>query len=101
MSIADKLHPSNFTAMSPMMAALVQCVVGFDAGVTPRLMALTVTSDGFVLAQRDGDLGYDAFIGAFSDFRNNWNRLLEAAELSDEEKFLANDRFKAATGREP
>lgn len=100
MNLQNKLRPARFSDMSPMMAALVECIVG-GATISPQLVALTVTSDGFLLARRKGDLGYDAFIGAYEDFRNNWLRLLDAAELSEVEKDTANKIFQTKVGRQP
>jgi hypothetical protein len=84
-ALVKKLHPSGFDAMSPRMAALVGCVLGH--GYTePALVELTVTSDGILLARAEGDIGMNEFIGPSSEFRRNWEKLLDAADLTPAER---------------
>jgi hypothetical protein len=97
-ALCKKLHPQRFTAMSPKMSAIVACVLG-QKWTDPRLVALVTTSDGFVLAQREGDVGFDAFIGSESDLRSNWGRLLADAGLDEAESAAAEAAFKSAVRR--
>jgi hypothetical protein len=34
----------------------------------------------------EGEIGYDTLIGSVSDLKRNWNTLLNAAELTGEER---------------
>ena len=94
-TLARKLHPRNFAAMSPMMTAIVACILG-QKWTEPRLAALMVTSDGFVLGQNEGDVGFNAFIGPETDLRRNWSTLLVATQLRPAEKKAADEAFQAA-----
>jgi hypothetical protein len=87
-----KLHPARFSAMSPKMAAIVGCILG-EKFTEPQLVGLTVTSDGFVLGMPAGGIGFDDFVGAFTDLDRNWNVLLDAAELTPEERKGADRLF--------
>lgn len=87
-----KLHPSRFSAMSPRMAAIVGCVLS-QKFTEPQLVGITVTSDGFVLGMQEGGIGFDDFIGSSADLRRNWNVLLDAAELTPEERKGADALF--------
>jgi len=89
-----KLHPSRFTAMSGKMASIVAFIVG-EVWTNPALQSLTVTSDGFVLGTRSGDIGANDFIGAKTDLLDNWKNLLTAAGLSEDEKYTASHLFSA------
>jgi hypothetical protein len=87
-SLTAKLNPSRFTAMSPKMASIVAHILGQE-WVNPQVNSLMVTSDGFVLAQVKGDVGYNHFIGAEDDLQTNWRNLLDCATLGDEERATA------------
>lgn len=97
-ALERKLRPSNFTAMSPRMAALVAAVVSPESwGTTPRIERLAITSDGCLLAQHEGDCGFNSFIGAHSDFRRNVDRLLLVAGLTTEEHVEFHERLTKIT----
>jgi hypothetical protein len=83
--LSQKLHPVRFTAMSGRMAAILGRILD-ERFTEPQLVSLIVTSDGFVLGRRAGDIGYNDFIGAESDLKRNWGNLLAVAGLSDEER---------------
>lgn len=92
-TLARKLHPVRFPGMSTKMAAIVGCIL--DRQYTqPSISELVITSDGCVLARHDGDIGYNDFIGARSDLERNWKRLLDVAELTDEERRLAEYKYR-------
>lgn len=57
----------------------------------PRLTCLCATSDGFVLGEQEGDLGFNEFLGALSDLERNCRGVAEVAELTPGETnyFLA------------
>ena len=95
-SLRSKLRPSWFTAMSPQMAALVGYIV--QARFTsPQITEVFVTCDGFVLAVVDRD-PQARFVGAYEDLRRNWERLLDVAELTVEERIEAEMRFAKIVG---
>jgi hypothetical protein len=97
-SLASKLRPDRFTAMSPKMAAIVGCILD-EPFTEPRMTSLLVTSDGGVLAATDEDPLYDEFIGHISDLRRNWTTLLEVADLTKAERALADQRYALMVGR--
>ncbi len=82
--LITKLNPDRYTAMSGKMAAIVGYIL--DEGFTdPAISELVVTSDGFVLAQNEGDVGANDMIGAEADLNGNLLLLIEAAGLTEEE----------------
>lgn len=88
MSLSKKLNPAGFTEMSPKMAAIVGYII--DAKFTnPSITDLCITGDGFVLAQQEGDIGLNQFIGNVDDLERNWNTLLDVAQLSNGERTKA------------
>lgn len=89
-----KLNPRRFSAMSPKMAAIVGYIIG-ESWVSPAITGLMVTSDGFLLASRTGDIGYNAFIGAESDLKRNWQDLLTVAGLNNQEGNAAEALYAA------
>lgn len=91
-ALVEKLNPKRFTTMSPRMGSIVAYILGQD-WVTPQVSGLMVTSDGFVLASVKGDIGYNHFIGAESDLKDNWGRLLHIAALGHDEHALASNLF--------
>jgi len=76
MTLAAKLHPDRFSAMSGKMAAIVGYIVG-ESWTEPEIAALSVTSDGFVLTDAE-------FFGEAADLDRNLLNLLVA--LSSREK---------------
>jgi hypothetical protein len=82
--LVDKLRPDRFTAMSGRMAAIVGYILD-ERFSTPAISELVVTSDGFVLAQTEGDVGANDMIGEEADLNRNLLTLIEAAGLSQEE----------------
>lgn len=93
-SLETKLHPGRFTAMSSKMAAIASYVLGIgDRWAKPAITGMMVTSDGYVMASLEGDLGYNAFIGSRTDLVSNWLRLLDAAGLTKAERARANKLF--------
>lgn len=87
-NLSRKLHPTNFSSMSMMMAALVAYVIG-ESWTEPEIAELIVTSDRHVLARHKHEIGFDHYIGDYNDFRRNWTRLLVAAKLAYEEGIQA------------
>ena len=83
-ALADKLRPDRFTAMSGKMAAIVGYIL--DQSMSePTINELVVTSDGFVLAERSGEVGANEMLGTEEDLNRNLVSLLDAAGLTDDE----------------
>ena len=78
MTLADKLRPDRFTAMSGRMAAIVGYILD-EPWTEPAIVALSVTTDGFVMTDAE-------FFGGASDLDRNILNLLIAANLTPEER---------------
>ena len=92
-TLVRKLHPSRYPGMSGLMAAIVGCIL--DRQFTePAIAGLFLTCDGYVLAWHGDDIGCNDFIGARSDLERNWNRLLDVAGLTDDERQLAECKYR-------
>jgi hypothetical protein len=83
-ALIDKLRPERFTAMSGRMAAIVGYILD-ESFTDPAISELVVTSDGFVLAQQEGDIGANEMIGGETDLNRNLLALIHAAGLTEEE----------------
>ena len=92
-----KLSPSNFDAMSPKMSAIVGYITGAHY-TEPEIDEMTVTSDGYVLAQLAGDMGFNVWIGEEASLSANWDRLLAAADLTDDEMLMAVELYGVKVG---
>jgi hypothetical protein len=77
-TLASKLEPGRFSAMSGKMAAIVGFILG-ESWTEPEIAALSVTSDGFVLTDAE-------FFGEAADLDRNLLNLLVAAEVTPEER---------------
>ena len=82
--LVTKLRPDRFTAMSGRMAAIVGYILD-ERFSDPAISELVVTSDGFVLAQSEGEVGANGLIGSETDLNRNLLDLITAAGLSAEE----------------
>jgi hypothetical protein len=95
--VAEKLHPKRFPKMSGHMVAIVAFLI--DLQVTrPTIVAIVVTSDGFVLAGADDDVGTNCFIGTYSDLVRNWLALIAVAGLIRDERIAADTLFASKIG---
>jgi hypothetical protein len=77
-TLAEKLHPERFTAMSGKMAAIVGYILD-ESWTEPEIAALSVTSDGYVTTDAE-------FFGEAADLDQNLLNLLVAADLSPDER---------------
>ena len=77
-TLATKLQPERFSAMSGKMAAIVGYILG-ESWTEPEIAALSVTSDGFVLTDAE-------FFGEAADLDRNLLNLLVAAEVTPAER---------------
>jgi hypothetical protein len=96
-TLVQKLDPVNF----PPMSGLVAAIVGYVLDVTfiePRIAEITVTSDGFVLARPEGNLGSPHYLGRYADLLRNWSRLVAAAGLTPTERIEAECLFASRIG---
>lgn len=84
-SLADKLRPDRFTAMSGRMAAIVAFILG-ETWTDPEIAWMSVTPDGYVSTESD-------FIGSASDLDRNLRSLLSAAGLSPAERAEFDDLY--------
>lgn len=69
-ALSDKLRPDRFRAMSGKMAAIVGYILD-ERFTDPAISDLVVTSDGFVLAQTEGEVGVNDLIGTEADLNRN------------------------------
>lgn len=100
MSLTDKLHPGRFPGMSPFMAAVVGFVLG-EHFTTPEIAELTVSeSENIVYIRKAGGIGFDG-IESLEDLRRNWNRLLDVAGLTPEERREAVRLFNSKVEKVP
>lgn len=84
-ALKNKLRPSRFPGMSPFMAAIVGYVFA-ESFTEPEIAELTVSeSENLVYIRKAGAVGFDG-IESLDDLRENWNRLLDAADLTLEER---------------
>lgn len=84
-TLAEKLHPRRFTEMSPFMTAIVAYVLG-ESWTEPHIVEIAVSeSEDLVYIRKTGSAGFDG-VQNLTDLRNNWNRLLDAAGLTPEER---------------
>ena len=84
-TLAEKLRPNRFTEMSPFMAAVVAYVFG-ESWTDPPIAEITVSeTEDLVYIRKAGAAGFDG-VQNLTDLRNNWNRLLDAAGLTLDER---------------
>jgi len=86
LTLAEKLRPDRFSEMSGKMAAIVGYILG-ESWTEPEIVALSVTSDGFVTTESE-------FMGEAADLDRNILNLLVAAELSAEERAEFERRYR-------
>jgi hypothetical protein len=95
--LINKLHPSRFPKMTPVMGAIVAHLLGLPL-FQPAITEVVVTSDGFVLARADGEAGANHFIGKYCDLIRNFYGLLAVAGLTPVERREAECLFAAKIG---
>jgi hypothetical protein len=96
-SLIQKLDPARFPGMSPFMAAIVGYVVG-QLYAEPEIAEIAVSEkESIVYVRRRGDVGFNG-IQSMDDLRSNWNRLLDAAGLTPDERREAVRLFHAKVG---
>lgn len=84
-TLAQKLHPKRFTEMSPFMSAVVAYVLG-ESWTEPYIAEITVSeTEDLVYIRKADAVGFDG-VQSLTDLRTNWNRLLDAAGLTPDER---------------
>ena len=74
------------------MAAVVGYVLG-EHFTDPEIAELTVSeSENLVYIRKSGSVGFDG-LESLEDMRNNWNRLIDVAGLTPEERKEAVELF--------
>ena len=97
MSLAEKLNPNRFPDMSPFMAAVVGYVLG-ESFTDPQIAEMTVSeAENLAYFRKEDDAGFSG-IQSLEDLRGNWNRLLDAADLTVDERREAVELFRAKVG---
>lgn len=95
--LKTKLYPGRFPGMSNKMAAFVAYILG-EKYTTPWIEHILASEkENSVLVHASGDIGYNQF-DALSDLRDNWNRLLSVAGLTEDEMRVAKTLFKERVG---
>jgi hypothetical protein len=93
--LCNKLSPDNFPQMTGKMAAVVGYVlVPF---VQPRITAITVTTDGCLLADTN-EPQFGRFLCNYRDLVRNWRSLVETANLNLDERTMAECLFASKIG---
>ena len=86
--------------MSPVMMAILGYVLG-EHYTTPEIDEITVSErENLVYIRAVGEAGFGD-IQSLDDLRNNWNRLMDTAGLSPEERAVAVRLFMAKVGKVP
>jgi hypothetical protein len=94
--LCNKLNPDNFPQMTGKMAAVLGYLLDVSF-VQPRITAITVTSDGCLLADTD-EPRFGRFLCNYRDLVRNWCSLVEAANLNLDERMLAECLFASKVG---
>jgi hypothetical protein len=97
-TLKAKLHPGRFPGMSPFMAAMVGYVLG-ESLTNPEIAEVTVSeAENLVYVRKQGGIGFDG-IQSLEDLRNNFNRLIDVAGLTPEERREAVRLFTVRVAR--
>jgi len=92
-SLKQKLHPDRFTEMSPFMAAIAAFVLG-ESWTDPQIAEIAISEqEDLVYVRKVGGIGFDG-VHSLTDLRNNWNRLLDVAGLTADERREAVSMFR-------
>jgi hypothetical protein len=102
-SLTTKLNPRRFPGMSPFMAAVVGFVLD-ESFTNPQIAELSVSeSENIVYIRKAGAVGFDG-LESLEDLRNNWNRLIDVAALTPDERReavrLFNEKVEKVPGTE-
>lgn len=70
--------------LSGLMTAILACLLG-EEWTNPKIAELVITSDGFVMARREGDIGHNEFIGSDRDLLANLMGIAATVDMTREE----------------
>jgi hypothetical protein len=99
-SLKTKLNPRRFPGMSPFMAAICGFVMG-ESFTDPEIAEISVSeAENLVYIRKVGGVGFDG-LESLEDMRQNWNRLLDAAGLTPDERREAVRLFNARVEKVP
>ena len=96
-SLVEKLRPNRFPGITGVMAAMIGFILGASF-VHPSITEISVTSDGRVLAEADGEIATKRVIGSYADVLQCWLGLISVAGLTREEYMEAQGLFAARVG---
>ena len=100
MNLTEKLNPARFPGMSPFMAAVVGFILG-ESFTDPQIAELTVSEvENIVYIRKVGGVGFDG-MQSLEDLRNNWNRLIDVAGITPEERREAVRLFNSKVEKVP
>ncbi len=93
-SLRNKLNPTRFPGMSPFMAAIVGYVLE-ESFTDPEIAEIQVSeTENLVYVRQVGSVRFEG-LQSLVDLRNNWNRLIDAADVTPEERKEAVRLFRA------
>ena len=82
------------------MAAIVGFVLG-ESFTDPEIAQITVSeNENLVYVRKAGAVGFDG-LQSLDDLRNNWNRLIDVAGLTPDERREAVELFKSKVEKVP
>jgi hypothetical protein len=83
--------------LSAKMAAIISFLLNTPC-IEPRIVEITVTSDGFAIARLEGEEVAHQLIGSYAELLGNWFVVLNAAQLTIPERAEALAVFAAKIG---
>ncbi len=81
-TIKEQIDPRRGSSLSPQFIAILGWVI-HEKLTEPSIAQLSITSDHFVLAMAEGDIGFNQFIGAEADLWRNLRGWFQACELNE------------------
>ena len=98
--LKKKLAPSRFPAMSPFMAAITGYVPG-ESYTEPEIAEIAVSEqENLIYIRQSGASGFGG-MESLQDLGNNWNRLIDVAGLTPDERREAVRLFNSKVEKLP
>jgi len=82
--LSNKINPDKLKNMTPRMCAISGYILN-KKYTSPQILAMITTKDDFVLAWREKDIGYNEFIGSLRELGDEWEDVLDQANLTSNE----------------
>jgi hypothetical protein len=99
-TLVEKLNPARYPGMSPMMGAVVDYVLG-ESFTQPHIAEIKVSEqENLAYLRQSGAVGFDG-LQSLEDLRGNWNRLIDLAGLTPEERSEAVRLFNSRVLKVP